>query len=1139
MLLYALCALCLLPAGAQDGGAAEPFVVTAPVPYAGKPDLTVMAGHKASVRLAAVSPDGKWLAAAGAGESLVLLWDLTTGRLLRTLDGMPKEVTALTFSADSATVYAGGLDGTILQWAADGALLRTLTRHAERINVLACSPDGHWLASGSDDKTVTLWDADTGAVAQLITEHTAGVSALAFRADSALLASGGLDKRVVLWHLADGAPGLALPEMKHPVAALAFSPAGLALAVANGPNLGGAERRFAASEVTILDAEIGDPVRTLPGIGTGYPAVAYTPDGTQLVTTSSEKTLVCWHAETGHEQLVGVGQLPLPGLQRALTWERDGILKLWDVPQKRLLLSFVGMNNGTAWLRATPQGYYEGSAGADALAAWRFGASVIPCDRYAAGFNKPALVAQALAGGDLSREPVLDGTVLPPNLAIITPKGDQEVKDLLVDVKIQVAGMKPLQKLELTLIGRPVPQELAKTLTATTPDKTTDTFALQLRLPISNTSYRLRAVATDASGLSSAPADVLLYAPGAKPFADKLHVLAVAVGQYRAQGIPALRYAVPDAQAIADVWKNDLGRAFNGVKVQTLVNEQATAAALQAALRNLKDAVGPNDVVVIYLAAHRVRDAGGMPYVAPYDVELTDLRRTALDWRDLTAALNGLRTQRVMVLADIGRAGDTPAARAQDNQRWAFYSARADETAIGRGDWGHGAFAYALLEALRGNADTAQPAGVITISEVTAYVTKRVEELTEGRQHPQWGLLDTRVQNETLTWLMLPDVQSLTLEALTAKLQSGEIDIARRDNVGRTLLHWAAVAQRTEMLDLLLARGADPNAADNAGVTPLHLAASLGAQGVAEKLLAKKADMNVRDQAGRSAFDMARLYDQGPMMDFFLPAAAPDARDETGKTPLHLAVRYGRAGVVQQMLARGNDVNVKDRDGRTPLHLAAIGDQPECAALLLARAASLTATDANGATPLHLAVLENRPRMVQFLIDRAARINAEDNGKRTPMHYAAFADNAAIIDLLAKGGARLNLPDKDGVTPLLMATKEKRVNAVKALLANKAYPNDIDKANLTALHWAAMQDTDEISDLLLTAKANTNAHDVNGNTPLHVAAWYNNAALCEKMIAAGARINEKNAKGQTPLKLAVTNDAKLAIELLKARGGFE
>ena len=549
-MMLAVCACCRLPVCAQD---AEPFIVSAPIPFAVKPELTVMPGHRAAVKLAAVSADGKYLATSGAGDTVVLLWDLPACRLLRTLEGQQKEITALAFSSDGGHVAAGTTDGTILQWnTADGKIEQTMARHAERINVLAYSPNSRWLASGSDDKTVTLWDAPTGSVAQVMAEHTAGVSALAFSPDNALLASGGLDRHLALWNLTDGLPGVGLSDAKNPVAVLAFNPAGTTLAVASGPNLGGAERRFAACEVTQLTLATGLADKTLTGIGAGYPTIAYSPDGTQLVTASSDKTLLCWDADTGLEQQVTVGQLPLPGLQRSLTWERDGILKLWAIPDSRLLMQFVGLDAGAAWLRATPQGYYDGSVGADAFAAWRFGAVVpIPCDRFANGFNKPQLVARALAGGDLSQEPVLDGQVLPPNIAIISPKGDREMTDQLIDVKVQAAGMKPLTRLDLTLSGKPIPLELVKTITEDTPDRTRDTFRLQLRLPISNTAFRLRAVVTDAGNMTSAPAEVMLFAPGAQPFADKLHVLCVGVGQYRTDGIPPLRYAAADAQAIA------------------------------------------------------------------------------------------------------------------------------------------------------------------------------------------------------------------------------------------------------------------------------------------------------------------------------------------------------------------------------------------------------------------------------------------------------------------------------------------------------------------------------------------------------------------------------------------------------------
>lgn len=107
----------------------------------------------------------------------------------------------------------------------------------------------------------------------------------------------------------------------------------------------------------------------------------------------------------------------------------------------------------------------------------------------------------------------------------------------------------------------------------------------------------------------------------------------------------------------------------------------------------------------------------------------------------------------------------------------------------------------------------------------------------------------------------------------------------------RTPVHEAAGGDpATGILELLLSHGADPNIHDNRGQTPLHVAV-----------------------AGGKAANVAMLISHG---------ADPDAVEEKGWTPLHLAVREPDLAVVSLLIEKGASVNLKNRRGMTPLALA-------------------------------------------------------------------------------------------------------------------------------------------------------------------------------------------------------------------------
>lgn len=75
-------------------------------------------------------------------------------------------------------------------------------------------------------------------------------------------------------------------------------------------------------------------------------------------------------------------------------------------------------------------------------------------------------------------------------------------------------------------------------------------------------------------------------------------------------------------------------------------------------------------------------------------------------------------------------------------------AATGQEASLESGEWrhgdfeGHGAFTKALLEGLEGAMlpDAPSRGGRIGIEELDLYVTNRVKELTEGRQHPMTSI---------------------------------------------------------------------------------------------------------------------------------------------------------------------------------------------------------------------------------------------------------------------------------------------------------------------------------------------------------------------------------------------------------------
>lgn len=120
--------------------------------------LRPLKGHADSVYAMAFSPDGELLASgSGDWDCTVKLWEVLTGRAIN-LKGHTDSVYAVAFSPDGELLASGSGDRSIKLWeVSTGRLLRTLKGHTAKVNSLAFSPDGQRLASGSDDGLIKLW----------------------------------------------------------------------------------------------------------------------------------------------------------------------------------------------------------------------------------------------------------------------------------------------------------------------------------------------------------------------------------------------------------------------------------------------------------------------------------------------------------------------------------------------------------------------------------------------------------------------------------------------------------------------------------------------------------------------------------------------------------------------------------------------------------------------------------------------------------------------------------------------------------------------------------------------------------------------------------------------------------------------
>ena len=98
--------------------------------------------------------------------------------------------------------------------------------------------------------------------------------------------------------------------------------------------------------------------------------------------------------------------------------------------------------------------------------------------------------------------------------------------------------------------------------------------------------------------------------------------------------------------------------------------------------------------------------------------------------------------------------------------------------------------------------------------------------------------------------------------AVKQHLDAGEEVDAKDDKFVVTFLHWAAAGGQNEIVELLIAKGADVNAKTKFGGSPLHDAAIGGHKEIVGLLIAKGANVNAKGKVGITPLDLAVEYDK-------------------------------------------------------------------------------------------------------------------------------------------------------------------------------------------------------------------------------------------------------------------------------------
>jgi uncharacterized caspase-like protein/WD40 repeat protein len=234
----------------------------------------------------------------------------------------------------------------------------------------------------------------------------------------------------------------------------------------------------------------------------------------------------------------------------------------------------------------------------------------------------------------------------------------------------------------------------------------------------------------------------------------------VGVSEYQNPGIPSLKYADKDAEALADFLRKPEGGGYDSDHLRVLLNKDATLANVKEALISFLAQAIDMDLVLIYFAGHGAPEPARPQnvYLLTTDSDPNALGTTAFPMWDIQTVLaRYINAKRVVVFTDACHSGNivnanfaTRGLAAAENNLVnqylsdlsktkegivVFTASAAGEVSAEFPEYEHGVFTYYMLQGLEGKADLNNDY-TVTINELMQYVEEQVKRKTRGAQNP-------------------------------------------------------------------------------------------------------------------------------------------------------------------------------------------------------------------------------------------------------------------------------------------------------------------------------------------------------------------------------------------------------------------
>lgn len=742
-------------------------------------------GHDDKVKSVAFTPYGHYILS-GSDDKTIRLWNGKTGRFIKVMARQNRTVDSLSVSLDGTVVLTGQGYGNgdcinNIFSIPSGKSISTFTKHNNIVLATAISPDGTTAATGGgNDQEIWIWDVRTGREIKKLVGNGKRVWSVGFSKDGRSIAWGNtyeqynmfgygpLEHSFIFQSHSDQFGPKPGPINETDFIRAIENKGTVSIQTQNNkvhPTLEILENKSVKHRITRGSTD-----------GNSHRSLTLSPDGRLVISGGGTGVLASYNTQTGKKEKEFIGHTGdvwgvavSPDGRLLVSGSDDQTIRLWEVATGTPLMTlFYGTDQ--EWVAWTPEGFFASSTSGAKYVGYHLNrgedqpADYVSVDQLYALFYRPDLVSQKIKGDpDHKVETALDriGNIdqvlasgMPPLIEILPHAQHIQKTDFTLAFKISDAGG-GIGKIEYRIDG---------VLVATNQNVRSEPWAMArrsgvIRQPLSASDGKRQVSVTIYNKDNTiASEEITTEVTIDDPLKDApdLYVLAIGISEYKEANLQ-LKYAHHDATSIAKTF-HDRGKGlFRNIHLTPLLDQKAVLPNIYKTFDRLSKTIKASDVFVLFIAGHgKVID--GNYYFIPQDAlyENADLfKKIILSDEDLVTQLQKINALKSLILIDtcfsahlvknqLARASTRSALEEKtaldrlmrSTGRTALAAASSEQYAF-EGHEGHGVFTYALLQGLKGRADSNHN-GLLSINELCDFVRFEVPKITEKKwKYPQ------------------------------------------------------------------------------------------------------------------------------------------------------------------------------------------------------------------------------------------------------------------------------------------------------------------------------------------------------------------------------------------------------------------